>query len=316
VDVRRGTIVPSATVIVRNGSIESIQQQTPPTGVRILNLADHYLLPGLIDVHTHIDDLDAGRRALESGVTTIRSAEASAYNDVALRDLSTRAAVAVPDVLAAGYGLRPQLPLNAFLASPAYWDLESGLRGPDTIRRAVRMNTARKVDWIKIFVTEGLDGDPSRMQFTETDIVATVEEATASGIPVEAHALGDEGARAAIRAGVRSIEHGSYMTDTTLALMNDKNVYFVPTLRRLATIPDNAPPAVRSRVLETLPAAHRTIQQARKIGVRIVTGTDSNYGRPNANLSVGHKVAELVGIGLTPIEALRSATIIGAEMQA
>jgi len=87
------------------------------------------------------------------------------------------------------------------------------------------MNTARKVDWIKIFVTEGLDGDPSRMQFTETDIVATVEEATASGIPVQAHALGDEGAQAAIRAGVRSIEHGSYMTDTTLAIMNGKGVY-------------------------------------------------------------------------------------------
>jgi imidazolonepropionase-like amidohydrolase len=177
------------------------------------------------------------------------------------------------------------------------------------------MNTARKVDWIKIFVTEGLDGDPSRMQFTETDIVATVEEATASGIPVQAHALGDEGAQAAIRAGVRSIEHGSYMTDTTLAIMNGKGVYFVPTLRILAYYLDNAaaPPVVRSRLRETLPAARRTIQQARKIGVRIVTGTDSDYG-PNRNLSVSHEVGELVGIGLTPIEALRSATIIGAHM--
>jgi imidazolonepropionase-like amidohydrolase len=139
-------------------------------------------------------------------VTTIRRLNVSAYADVALRNLAKQTAVAVPDVLAAGYGFRPTLPHDAFLATPEYWDLESGLRGSDMMRRAVGMNAGHRVDWIKIFVTEGLANDPHRMLFTEAEVRATVQEAARYGVSVAAHAFGDQGVASAIRAGVRSIE--------------------------------------------------------------------------------------------------------------
>ena len=161
----------------------------------------------------------------------MRSSGVSHFTDVGLRELVRQGAVAGPDVLASGYHVRPRLAEEAFLDTPALAGLMPGLRTPDDVRQAVRANLARAVDWIKVLATEraGLaDTDPRKQALTEEQLVAAVQEA--GGVPVQAHAHGDEGARAAVRAGVRSIEHGTYLSGETLALMKEKGVYFVPTL--------------------------------------------------------------------------------------
>jgi imidazolonepropionase-like amidohydrolase len=243
----------------------------------------------------------------------------SAFQDVALRELADQTPLAVPDIHAAGVGLRPQLPVEAFLASPADWSLESGLRDSSALRRAVRMNASRKVDWIKMFVTEGVGGDPNKMQFAQADIVAAVKEAGASKIPVLAHAFGDQGARIAVEAGVRSIEHGGLISEATLDLMKRRGVFFVPTAevhlnganRQLPAGVDDA--VVRRNLMVVVPRLREAVQHARKKGVMIAAGTDFGYAAV-AGRGVSYEIVSLVELGLTPMEALQSATIVGAEL--
>ena len=225
VNVRDGRVTANATIVLRSGRIESVGPSTAPgaaasrTGVRVIDLKGKYVLPGLIDAHTHAADFAAMRRALESGVTTVRSAGVSDYADVGFRELSKKGAVAGPDVLAAGYHVRPQLAQEAFLSDPAYADLMSGVTTIEKMRRAVQMNLSHGVDWIKILATERAgtaETDPRKQVYTEDEIRAIVQEAAAKNVPVEAHAHGDEGALAAVKAGVRSIEHGTYLSDATL----------------------------------------------------------------------------------------------------
>ena len=242
INVRNGSVLSGATIVIKNGRIESVGRNVPAPDAPVISLKDYYLVPGLIDAHAHVADIESANRALELGVTTIRSLNVPAYADVALRALAKQSAVAVPDVLAAGYGFRPALPHDAFLATPEYWDLESGLRGPDMMRRAIKMNAGHRVDWIKIFATEGLANDPHRMLFTEAEIRAAVQEAARYGIPVAAHAFGDQGVASAISAGVRSIEHGSYASESTLRLMKEKQVFLVPISESLQPLLIRLPP--------------------------------------------------------------------------
>src|SRR6266545_6059152 len=232
VNVRDGHVVPKATIVLRNGRIDSIGQSAPPDGVTVLDLKGKYVLPGLIDAHSHAQDMEAFRRALESGVTTIRSAGVPNYVDVGFRQLVKNGVVAGPDVIACGYHVRPRMAPEAFLNHPEYADLMSGLDTVEKLRRAVQLNLSHHVDWIKIIAT-GRVGipteDPRRQFYSEAEIRAVVQEAATAGVPVEAHAHGDEGAVAAVKAGVRSIEHGTYLSDDTLRLMKVNGVYLDPT---------------------------------------------------------------------------------------
>lgn len=190
------------------------------------------------------------------------------------------------------------------------------------------MNLAHGVDWIKILATQpaaSASQDPRRQNFTEDEIRAVVDEAAAKGVPVEAHAHGDEGAMAAVKAGVRSIEHGTYLSDATLSLMKEKGVYLDPTYtigwqaaeagidpRAVAfgTAPD---PALRIRAWSMAPRHRETIQRAHKMGLKIVTGTDLNYG-PSALPRISQEMAHFVEMGFTPLEAIQAATMVNAEM--
>ena len=191
-----------------------------------------YVLPGLIDAHTHAADFASFRRALETGVTTVRSAGVSNYADVGFHELVKSGAVAGPDVVAAGYHVRPRMAEEAFLSDPSYADLMSGVTTIEKLRRAVQMNLAHGVDWIKMLATERAgtaDTDPRKQIYTEAEIRAIVEEAATKNVPVQAHAHGDEGAMAAVKAGVRSIEHGTYLSDATLRLMKERGTFLDPT---------------------------------------------------------------------------------------
>jgi imidazolonepropionase-like amidohydrolase len=320
VNVRDGRITANATIVLRDGRIESVGAGTPAAGMRVLDLKGKYVAPGLIDAHTHADNFAAFKRALESGVTTVRSAGVANFADVGFRDLVKHGIVAGPDVVTAGYHVRPQMAPEAFLNDPEFADLMSGVTTIDRMRRAVQLNLSHGVEWIKILATERAgtaDTDPRKQVYTEDEIRAIVQEAATKNVPVEAHAHGDEGAIAAVRAGVRSIEHGTYLSDATIQLMKERGTYFDPTYTTVIDLTDAGGdydiPALRIRGQHMLPRLRDAVVHAHKVGVKIVTGSDTGYG-PNSLTRIGQEVTHFVEMGFTPLEALQAATLVNAEM--
>src|SRR5262249_45448832 len=203
---------------------------------------------------------------------------------------------------------------------PEYADLMSGVTTIEKMRRAVRMNLSHDVQWIKILATERAgtaDTDPRKQVYTEEEIRAIVQEAATRNVPVEAHAHGDEGALAAVRAGVRSIEHGTYMSDATLQAMKERGTYFDPTYTTVIDLTDAGGdydvPALRIRGQHMLPRLRDAVVRAHRLGVKIVTGGDTGYG-PGSLTRIGQEITHFVEMGFTTLEAIQSATTVNAEM--
>jgi len=207
------------------------------------------------------------------------------------------------------------------LANPGLGELlEGGVRGEDALRRLVRTNLEHGVDFVKTRGTEraGLpDTDPRKQVYTEAELRAVVEEAARGEIPVEAHAHGDAGARAAVLAGVRSIEHGTYLSDETLRLMRDRGTFLVPTYSTVVDLVepggDYDDPVLQVRGRHMLPRLRRTVQRAHALGVKIATGADTGYG-PSSVTRVSQEVQNFVEMGMSPLEGLQSATTTPAEL--
>jgi imidazolonepropionase-like amidohydrolase len=319
VNVRTGEIARDVTLVVRDGRIVSIGPGGAPAGAQVIDIAGRFLLPGLMDAHTHLDNLAAARRALLSGATTVRSASVGSFRDVAIRDMAKGGYIAGPDMLAAGVFVTPNLE-DTILADPALAGLTTGVRGADRLRLVVQVNLAHGVDVIKTRGTERAgtpDTDPREQVYSEEELRVIVEEAAKKNVPILAHAHGEEGARAAVLAGARSIEHGTYLSDDTLRLMKQTGTFLVPTYSTLIDLVepggDYDNPVVHNRGLFMMPRAKKMIQRARALGVRIVAGTDTSYG-PESVTRVSHEITNFVDIGLTPLEALQSATIVAAEL--
>ena len=319
VDVRTGRISSGATVVLRDGKVVSLGGAAAPAGATVIDLGGRYLLPGLMDAHTHLDNLAAARRALESGVTTVRSASVGSYRDVALREMAKAGFIAGPDVLAAGVYVTPNLE-DSVLADPALGSLISGVDTAERLRQVVRVNLAHGVDVIKTRGTEraGLPNtDPREQVYTKQELRAVVEEAASKGVPVMAHSHGDEGSLAAVKAGVRSIDHGTYLSDATLELMKQKGTYLVPTYSTVVDLiepgGDYDDPVVRVRGQHMLPRIERTVSKALAIGVPIVTGADTSYG-PESLTRISHEATNFVKLGMTPLQALQSATVVAAGL--
>jgi imidazolonepropionase-like amidohydrolase len=320
VDGITASVVRDATIVIRDGRIESVRPgAAAPADARVIDLAGRWVAPGLIDAHTHIATLANARRALFSGVTTVRSASVPAYQDVVLRQLARAGQVDAPDVLASGVFVSPNLG-ETLLADARLGALAGGANTPEELRLLVSVNLDHGVDWIKTRGTEraGLpDTDPRKQVYDERQLRAIVEEAATRGIPVMAHAHGDEGAWAAVAAGVRSIEHGTYLSDSTLRLMKQKGTWLVPTLSTVVDLTqpggDYDDPILVLRGQAMVPRVEDTIRRARAIGVRIATGADTDYG-PASLTRISHEVMRFVGLGFTPVEALASATSGAAEL--
>lgn len=320
VDGVSDTRLRNATIVIRGGKIESIRENGPvPQGARVLDAANRWVAPGLIDAHTHIRTVADARRALQSGVTTVRSASVPNYQDVALRDIATSGWLVLPDMIATGVFVTPDLG-ETITADARLAPLAGGVRTPEQLRLLVQVNAARGVNWIKTRGTEraGLpDTDPRQQTYTEAQLRVIVEEAAKANIPVMAHAHGDEGAYAAVRAGVKSIEHGTYLSDSTLRLMKERNVWLVPTLSTIVdlTTPggDYNDPVLELRGQHMQPRIEDVIRRAHAMGIRIAAGADTDYARESTT-RISHEVMRFAALGMTPVEALATATSGAAEL--
>lgn len=311
----------STIVFVKAGKIERIGKQGDAISkdYEIIDGMGYYLMPGMIDAHTHMDNLASAKRALETGVTTVRTAGVAAYQDVALMELSKSGRIKGPDVIPGGVYVSPNLE-ETILADTRLAPLINGVKTDDELKLLVNVNIDRGAKVIKTRGTERAgrpETDPREQVYTEQQIRVIVQEAGKRGVPVMIHAHGDEGARAAVLAGARSIEHGTFLTDETLKLMKEKGTYLVPTYITLEDLTqpggDYTGPVLELRGKFMMPQAEKVFRKAHELGIKIVTGADNNYTAATTS-RISLECQHYVRMGMTNFEAIQSATVLAAEL--
>ena len=311
----------NVTVLIRAGRIERVTRgrSAIPPGASVIDLGGRWILPGLIDAHVHLRDLRSARAALQAGVTTARSMGVPHFAHAGIRDLHAAGAADIPDVLAAGYHVQPQLDDEFFLDFPQLRRLSQGLTSPDSVRLAVRAMRERGADFIKVMATEraGLpELDMLSRGLTDEQLRAAVAEASAAGLAVAAHAHTDEAARAAVRMGVRTIEHGTLTSEATLTLMREREACLVPTLTFWIDMLEPGGqydhPVLMERARAMYPQARSTTARAARLGVRVVAGSDMRYTPGISTLNIADEIVAISGSGLSPMTAIQAATSTAA----
>ena len=352
-DARSDRVTSPGVVVVSGGRIQAVGASAAvPAGAEVIDLGDATLLPGFMDAHTHVsgeatadwkqDELDGlkkslpeqtldatvfVRRTLMIGFTTVRDLGAGEMVDVGLRNAIANGRVEGPRILAAvravgatGGHCDPMGGYRPDLFNPAL-NLDATVAdGADSVRRAVRLNVRAGADVIKVCATGGvlsLVGDVSSPQLTQEELNALVDEAHALKKRAAAHAHGAEGAKRAIRAGIDSIEHGSFLDDEALDLMKQRGTYLVATLmasqglrERLAR-GDPIPANVAEKARAAIASIDATFRKAVSRGVRIAFGTDAGVYPHGRN---AEEFRMMVERGMTPSAALRAATSVNAEL--
>ncbi len=316
-------IISNASLLVENGKIKTISTSPieAPSGAQVFDLQGKHLMPGLIDAHVHLRDFASAERALVSGVTTARSMGVSHFMDVGMRELSKAGKIDAPEVLAAGYHIRLRPADELFMNHPELHDwIGKDVKGVEAMKKLADIMASHKVDWIKTNATAraGLpQTDPREPYYIESEMKALVSAGAQNNIPVAAHAHGDEGGRAAVLGGVRSIEHGTYLSEETLKLMAERGTYLVPTIAVVNDLTepggDYDQPLLMIRGRHMLPRVRAMARNAHRLGVKIVAATDTGYGA-NSTLRLGQELEELVGIGMSNLEVIQAATSRAAEL--
>ena len=316
------------TVSVRAGKIAAISEGAPTAagGARRIDLEGRYLLPGLIDAHAHIESPAAALRALQSGVTTARVLGDTHSQALGTRDLVRLGHVPGPELLVSPGHIRPKPGLAFFMDYPQFGNSIAGeLRGADRIAEATRAFIEKGADVIKVGASEraGLvETDPRRPELTEDEMRAAVVEAAKKGLYVAAHAHAREGVANAVRAGVRSIEHGTWVDDETLAEMKRRGTYFVPTLAVMSPLSDpkgNSADdvALQLRTLSMMGPLRDAVKKAHALGITIAAATDGSYadGDDTGRIRIAHEIAMFRDFaGMSPVESIAAATQNGARV--
>jgi len=347
-DVDAGEVLGDRQVLVANGAVEAVLDAAEPTpdGARVLDLSGLTILPGLIDCHSHlIGDMEfAGvpattTSAAEEAMTGVRNARATIEAGfTTVRDVGTYRAfvdVALRNAIDAGWLAGPRMQCaGAYVTSPGGGGEVTGLaldvtlpgdlrfgvvRSPAEARQKVRELVGGGADLIKLIVTGAVltrGTRPDVVELDEATVRAAVEEAAAHGVFVAAHAHGAEGIKVAIRAGVRSVEHGSLIDDEGIALLADSGTFWVADIydgdwiEEVGTR-DRWPAETLEKNRQTTDAQREGFRKAVAAGVRLAYGTDSGVYPHGLN---ARQLPYLVRYGMTSAEALRSATVVAAEL--
>jgi imidazolonepropionase-like amidohydrolase len=349
-DVDKGELLEPGSLLIDEGIIVEVAPTAVPSDATVIDLGDLTLLPGLMDMEVNLllggpnhesplnpvqDDpavrtlraVANARRTLRSGFTTVRNLGLFVQTGGLLLDVALKRAIDFgwidgPHVVPAGHAISPtggHLDPTMFQAlAPHVMPLtvEEGIaNGVDEVRRAVRYQIKYGASLIKVSVSGGImshTGPPGAQQYSDEELRAIVDEAHRRGLKVAAHAHGDDAIRAAVEAGIDCIEHGSLASDETLRLMVERGTFLVATTY-LADGMDvsRAAPELQAKAAEVFPRARATISRAIELGVKVACGTDAPaipHGR-NAK-----ELIALVDRGMTPLQALRAATVVSAEL--
>lgn len=313
--------ITGAALLLRHGKIDQILTGSEhiPKADSIIDAGNRYVIPGLIDAHTHISSLASAERALLSGVTTLRTAGSDSYHDIAINNLVEKGKLAGPEIVGAGIFVQPNLGED-LLADPRFAELPKSITSEEALRKLVQINIDRGARVIKTRATERAgspDTDPRKQVYSQEQLQVIVDEASKKGIPVMAHSHGSEGSAAAVSAGVRSIEHGTYLTEETIRQMKQKGTYLVPTYTTVIDLTepggDYDHPVTTIRGLHMLPRMEQMIRTAIKYELSIVASTDSGYDPDSIN-RVAMEAANFVNLGMSHFDAIRSCTSLAAEL--
>jgi imidazolonepropionase-like amidohydrolase len=346
-DSTTGTMVTPGMLVVSNGIIQSVGNGSAPAGATVLDLGDATLLPGFIDAHTHLSDEfnpdyngDAllslqrpisekairatanARKTVMAGFTTVRDVGSSDFIDVGLRNS-----------INAGYvpGPRMLVSVHALGSTGGHCDDGAGFRfgvfgretgpeegvinSPDQARFAVRFNVKYGADVIKTCASGGVlspTDDVDVPQLTQPELDALVDEAHTLHRKTAAHSHGAESSKRAIRAGIDSIEHGTFLDDEAMRMMHDRGTFLVPTLAtRVGLAESKFPPLVQAKATRAVQQQDAMVKRALALGVKIALGTDAAV-YPHGDNAL--EFALMVADGMTPAQSLMAGTTSAAEL--
>ncbi len=351
VDVEAGEVLGQRTILVEGGTIAAVEEGfvDPEEGDSLIDLSGHTVLPGLMDMHVHLTSQQSGaasylerfqespadatvkaliyaERTLLAGFTTVRDLGGETSAILAVRNAINRGDMPGPRIFAAtaslattgGHGDRTNGMRADLQGDPG--PREGIVNGIEDARKAVRQRYKEGADLIKITATGGvlsLAKSGQNPQFTEDEIRAIVDTAKDYGFMVAAHAHGAEGMKRAIRAGVTTIEHGTYMDEEAFELMKEHGTYFVPTISagnfvaEKAAIPGYFPEIIRPKAAAIGPVIQDTFAKAHRAGVPIAFGTDCGVCPHGSN---AQEFLFMVEGGMSPMTAIQSATVVTARL--
>jgi imidazolonepropionase-like amidohydrolase len=344
VDVIDGKVIDQAMVLIEGDTIKAVGPNlAAPPDAKVIDLSNAWVLPGLIDCHTHItfqmgnyyNDLFRNspideavyahvyaRRTLEAGFTTCRNVGANEFIDVALKKAIDAGKIPGPHLFVSGQLLSAtggHGDFNGFSPYVHFSNANGIVDGVDEIRKKIRWNIKYGADLIKFTATAGVLSEEESVgapQFSAEEMKAMVDEAAMWGRKVAAHAHGAEGIKRAVRAGVASIEHGSILDDEAIQLMKEHGTYLVPTAYVGYSVEEHASEwklpdklVVKARIINAQKL--QWLRKAVEAGVKIAYGTDAGVF-PHGENAKDFKY--LVQAGMSPMRAIQSATVEAATL--
>ena len=349
IDVRNRKVLEQVSIVVEGNKIVDVREGyiTPGAQQKVIDLKRSTVMPGLMDMHVHLESetrkgavvdrfilnpadiafesISYAHATLMAGFTTVRDLGGTGVN-IALRNAVNKRQVVGPRIYTAGKSIATTGghadPTNGYrkdlMGDPG--PREGVINGPDEARQAVRQRYKDGSDLIKITATAGVLSqakDASGAQFTDAELKAIMETAKDYGYRIAAHAHGAEGMKRAIRAGITSIEHGTFMDDETIELFKKHGTWYVPTITAGKSTADSAKiqgyysEIVTPKALSVGPMIQATFTKAYKAGVKIAFGTDAGVFAHGKNWK---EFVYMVEGGMPPVEAIRSATLHAAEL--
>jgi imidazolonepropionase-like amidohydrolase len=349
IDVRNRKVLEEVSVFIQGNKITEVRNGYAAAGAndKLIDLKKNTVMPGLMDMHVHMESetkkgavadkfimnpsdiafesITYAQVTLMAGFTTVRDLGGSGVN-ISLRNAINKGRVIGPRIYTAGKSIATTGghadPTNGYrkdlMGNPG--PTEGVVNGPDEARQAVRQRYKDGSDLIKVTATAGVLSqakDASGAQFTEEELKAIIQTAKDYGFTVAAHAHGAEGMKRAIRAGITSIEHGTYMDDEAIGLFKQYGTWYVPTITAgkatgdSAKIPGYYSDIVTPKALAVGPNIQATFTRAYKAGVKIAFGTDAGVFAHGKNWK---EFGYMVEGGMPALETIRCATLNAAEL--